>query len=218
MSPVRKVACLTSLALALALLVPGLTQTVLSISGDIERARLAEVGIDMLAGESESSQSRQMLAMISQFLGLDQVEGRIEVFAQSRSILGFAGDLSREGYPLVALLILTFSVVVPVFKAVLQALALLLPRAGAERLLGANAALSKWSMADVFVMALLVAFLAGRASGHAGDVLRMQAQLGPGFYYFLGYCLFSIAAGALLTAGPGGASAATDGPESPRQR
>jgi len=57
---------------------------------------------------------------------------------------------------------------------------------------------SKWSMADVFVMAMLVSFMAGRASGHLGDLLIMDAQLEVGFWYFLAYCLFAIATGAFL--------------------
>lgn len=47
-------------------------------------------------------------------------------------------------------------------------------------------------------MALLVAYMAGSASGKMGDMLIMQAQLEVGFYWFLAYCLFSIAASALL--------------------
>ena len=50
------------------------------------------------------------------------------------------------------------------------------------------------------VGAMLIAFLAGRASDHMGDLLIMDAQLEVGFWYFTGYCLFAIAAGALLAA------------------
>ena len=64
-----------------------------------------------------------------------------------------------------------------------------------------NAALSKWSMADVFVMGLLVAYMAGSASGQMGDMLTMHAALEPGVYYFLAYCLFSVAAGTVMLKG-----------------
>jgi len=92
-----------------------------------------------------------------------------------------------------------FSVVIPLLKLLMQTLCLL-PLAGPVRawLLTLNLRLSKWSMADVFVVALLVAYMAGAASGQAGDTLRMAARLEVGFYYFLAYCLFSIAAGRLL--------------------
>ena len=55
-----------------------------------------------------------------------------------------------------------------------------------------------YSMADVFVMGLLVAYMAGSASGQMGDMLTMDARLEEGFYYFLAYCLFSVAAGILM--------------------
>ena len=38
-------------------------------------------------------------------------------------------------------------------------------------------------MADVFVMGLLVAYLAGSASDQTGNILTMHASLGIGFYY-----------------------------------
>ena len=62
-------------------------------------------------------------------------------------------------------------------------------------------------MADVFVVAVFLAFLATRnqaqTNGFSVPVLitqvdvnmatQLTSTLGPGFYYFLGYCLFSIA-------------------------
>ena len=108
-------------------------------------------------------------------------------------------ELARTGNLAVALLIVFFSVVIPVFKLLLQLVALLLPQASLRQLLlRLNGSLSKWSMADVFVMGLLVAYMAGSASGQMGDLLTMHAALEPGFYYFLAYCLFSVLAGILL--------------------
>ena len=49
-----------------------------------------------------------------------------------------------------------------------------------------------------FVMGLLVAYMAGKATGKSDELLIMSAQLEPGFYFFLAYCLFSIAATTLL--------------------
>jgi len=214
MSNPHKLACLLCIVAACALLYPGVTQPVLTLSGDIQRNDLAEFGIDALAGGQADSQARQMLTMLSQVLGLDRMEGSIEVYRQTQSIAGFAGELSRQGNHLVAVLIVTFSLVVPIGKLLMQAGAMTAPTVVAQPLLQANAALSKWSMADVFVIALLVAFMAGKASGHAGELLQMQAVLGPGFYYFLAYCLFSIAAGALLSWRTDGSPSATAGRES----
>ncbi len=85
------------------------------------------------------------------------------------------------------------------FKLLLQGASVVLPQASLRRpLLQLNAVLSKWSMADVFVMGLLVAYMAGSASGQMGELLYTDARLEPGFYFFLGYCLFSIAVSGLM--------------------
>ena len=187
---------------SLALLYPGISQPVLTLSGALDRAELADFGIDLIAGESGSEQTRDMLRAMSRFLGLDAIEGRIEAYRNTRSILGMAGELQARGHRLVAWLILTFSVLIPTAKLLLQLFALALAGPAGRRLLVVNAALGKWSMADVFVMAMLVAFLAGRASEETGgDLLVMSAQLEVGFWYFLAYCLFAIAAGIVLNRG-----------------
>ncbi len=195
----RKLLCLVLIAIALGLLYPGVTQPVLTLTGTIEKSRLAELGIDMIAGEGADQQTRQMLSAISSFLGFDQIEGQLEAYHNTRSIWGTVDELARTGNLPVALLIVFFSLVIPVFKLLLQAVALVVPQGEVQRpLLWLNAALSKWSMADVFVMGMLVAYMAGSASGQMGDMLTMDAALEPGFYYFLAYCLFSVAAGTVM--------------------
>ena len=204
MSLKRRLLILLLIGAALGLLYPGVTQPVLTLTGTIEKSALAELGIEMIAGEGADSQTRQMLTAISSFLGFDQIEGQLEAYHNTRSIWGTVDELARTGNLPVALLIVFFRLVIPVYKVLLQAAAMVLPSAGLGRpLLWLNAVLSKWSMADVFVMGLLVAYMAGSASGQMGDMLTMDAALEPGFYYFLAYCLFSIAAGAaMLRAGP----------------
>lgn len=195
----RKWLTLATIFIAIALLYPGITQPVLTLSGSIEKSQLAELGIDMLAGENTSRRGHHMLSMLSSLLGLDQIEGRLQAYHSTRSIWGTANDLARSGSLLVAVLIVVFSIVIPVFKLLFMAFALAPVSARVSRfLLTINGRLSKWSMSDVFVMGLLLAYLAGSASGEMGDLLIMDAHLEAGFYYFLGYCLFSIAAGGLL--------------------
>ena len=199
MSAKQKVFTGILIAIALALLYPGVTQPVLTLTGTIEKSELAELGIEMIAGDSADPQTRQMLTMISSFLGFDQIEGQLQAYSSTRSMWGTVQELATTGNVLVALLIVLFSLVIPVFKLLLQALSLFVTRADSRgRLLWLNAVLSKWSMSDVFVMGLLVAFMAGRASEQVGDLLTMHAVLEPGFYYFLAYCLFSIAASGML--------------------
>lgn len=198
MTPQHRVLALICILASLALLYPGISKPVLTLSGELEKAALADFGIDLIVGESNNPQTRNMLEMMTRFLGLDQIEGRVEAYRNTRSILGMAAELRANNNELVAGLILTFSVVIPVFKLLLQLAAIVLSGDLGRRLLGVNAALGKWSMADVFVMAMLVAFLAGRASEKVGDLLVMQAELEVGFWYFLAYCIFAIAAGVLV--------------------
>ena len=48
-------------------------------------------------------------------------------------------------------------------------------------------------------MAVFVAYLAANAIEKEAGLLTFHAVLGPGFYYFLGYCLLSIIGSQLLT-------------------
>ncbi len=195
MSVNRKLLLLACIFIALALLYPGVTQPVLTLQGSIEKSELAQMGVTMLAGDDLDDERKQMLRGLITFMGLDQIEGQVEIYHSTRSIWQTAAELAQNQNVFVAALIVVFSVVIPSIKLLLQALALAIRH---PLLLALNASLSKWSMADVFAMALLVTYLAGSASGKLGGQLEMQAQLEPGFYCFLGYCLFSIFSGALL--------------------
>ena len=58
--------------------------------------------------------------------------------------------------------------------------------------------IAKWSMADVFVVALFIAYLAAQASttapgSPAPRARGLQRAFGAGFYWFAAYCLFSLA-------------------------
>jgi len=55
-------------------------------------------------------------------------------------------------------------------------------------------------MADVFVVALFITYLAAQASAAptsgpeaAPALIAFTAHFGPGFYWFTAYCLFSLA-------------------------
>lgn len=199
MSAARRLAILGAILLSVALLYPGVTQPVMTLSGTVEKSTLAQLGLEMLAGDEEGGQARQMLATISSLMGLDQIEGQVQAYHSTRSIWGTAEELARTGNLLVAILIVLFSVVIPVFKLGLQGVSLFVAEAGLRGpLMRFNSYLSKWSMADVFVMGLLVAYMAGSASSEMGGLLTMHAQLEAGFYWFLAYCLSSIAVSAAL--------------------
>ncbi|MDG1387288.1 MAG: paraquat-inducible protein A [Halioglobus sp.] len=199
MSMQRRLLVLLLIVVSVALLYPGVTQPVMTLTGTLEKSMVAELGIDMVAGEDADPQTRQLLSMFSSFLGFDQMEGQITAYQTTRSIWGTVNELATTGNLPVAFLIVFFSVIIPLLKLCLQATALVLPKSQWRApLWWLNARLSKWSMADVFVMAMLVAYMAGSASGQMGDMLTMSSELEVGFYYFLAYCVFSIAAGSLM--------------------
>jgi paraquat-inducible protein A len=125
--------------------------------------------------------------------------GEIEVYQQTRSIVGSVRHLYRVGSPVAASLILLFSVVVPFTKGALVFWAAFhrdpARRAQTVRFVEV---IAKWSMADVFAMALLIAYLAARASqtppgpGFVPQLVTFTATFGPGFYWFAAYCLVSL--------------------------
>jgi paraquat-inducible protein A len=131
----------------------------------------------------------------------------VTIYEVHRSILGAVRDLWRSGDWLVSILILFFSIAVPVFKSSALVASLYV---SSEKLRSVLVRLvdliGKWSMADVFVVALFLAFLATREQAQAnsfkvpflfqqvevGLTSRLTSSLGPGFYYFLAHCLSSI--------------------------
>ena len=133
MSPARKLLVLVLMLVALAMLYPGITQPVLTLTGHIEKSELAELGVELVAGPDSNSQTSQMLNMLSAFLGLDQIEGQMEAYRSTRSIWSTAEELARTGNLAVACLIVLFSVLIPVFKLLLQGLALFLSDASLQK-------------------------------------------------------------------------------------
>ena len=101
----------------------------------------------------------------------------VEVYEQTRSIVGSVQRLYEVGSPVPATLILLFSVIVPVGKGVLVAWAMFMRnRARQLRTLAFVEAIAKWSMADVFVVALFIAYLAAQASATPTTGVRMPSR------------------------------------------
>jgi len=112
-----------------------------------------------------------------------------EISNETRSVMSAIESLHTSGNDFVAALILIFSVLVPLAKV-----ALLVPiftsSDGVQRyrLYGFVRSISKWAMADVFAVGMLIALLAAKGTSN------LSATAGPGFYYFVAYCLVSNAA------------------------
>lgn len=214
------------LIVSLALLVPGLFAPVLTIRGVLTREGIGQVAPMMLerglSDETVAALKAMMNPAIVNFLdatggdlrkiiidkltpqltaALQRSVTEVEVYEQTRSIVGSVRRLYEVGSPAPATLILLFSVIVPVGKAALVAWATFMTD-GARRVatLRFVEAIAKWSMADVFVVALFIAYLAAQAStAAAGDpnatpqLIAFTASFGAGFYWFAAYCVFSLA-------------------------
>ena len=124
------------------------------------------------------------------------IKATMEMFGQTRvlsnetrSVVSAISSLHSSGNNFVAGLILLFSVLVPLLKA-----ALLVPMCASRnaatsyRLYAFVRTMSKWSMADVFAVGMLISLLAAKGTAN------LSAIAGPGFYYFASYCLVSNAA------------------------
>lgn len=187
---------------AYALLIPGLVSPMITLTGTVDKADMVELGKELIVDYPDLPGFLRQAA--AQLLDGVHAEGSIQAYEKTRSILGTVQELADSGNYLVAFLITLFSVVVPISKGALLLNGVLqrnspLASAGA----GIGHAISKWSMADVFVVAIMVAYLAANATRDTDEIFTLTARFGPGFYYFLGYCLLSIVSAQLLAAATG---------------
>ena len=123
------------------------------------------------------------------------------------SIMATISELWEDQRLLVAALIFVFSVCIPLLKTILVCVAYLTQSLQIEkRLINFVGAIGKWSMADVFVIAI---FLAIMSTNHSETITSEQFSVfgfkialdistqtlsaaGEGFYYFTAYCLSSL--------------------------
>ena len=175
---------------ALGLLVPGISQPILNLTGTVDKEMLVDVGMQTLAKDPDVPNF--MLSLTEQLVTQIDLTGNIPAYDKSRSILGTVEELYRANQWLVAFLIALFSIIVPVIKSLLMIISSLLSDKSARVSRVIIRLISKWSMADVFVVAIIVAFLAANATQQTEELFSLTAEFGDGFYYFLGYCLLSI--------------------------
>ena len=114
------------------------------------------------------------------------VTGQVIFKFDSKGIGTTILKLFGSGNIILGLLILLFSIVLPLAKVGLMLFASYTSGAVHERTVKVVKAVGKWSMADVFVIAVLLALFA-----IDGDKLT-DAKTGPGLYFFAAYCLLSM--------------------------
>ena len=223
----RRLVVLALLAVSIGLLVPGLFAPVLTIRGVLKPEGVAHVAPLMLekgldgdtVGVLKSMMNPAVVTLLDATGGdlrkmligklspqltasLQKNVQDIEVYEQTRSIVGSVQHLYEVRSPMPATLILLFSVVVPLAKAALVLWSVFMTDAvRRRRTLGFVETIGKWSMADVFVVALFIAYLAAQASqtppgdpNAAPPMVAFTASFGAGFYWFTAYCIFSLAA------------------------
>lgn len=130
-----------------------------------------------------------------------------ELLNKELSIITTVEELWRQDRFLVAILIFVFSVVIPILKtSIVSAVYFVKQQALQKKLVNFVAIIGKWSMADVFVVAV---FLAVLSTNHAQSAEQQQVSffgmkigfeistqtqsfVGQGFYFFVAYCLLSV--------------------------
>ena len=184
--------------LSIAVLIPGITLPLMTIKATVNKQEMLELASTVLvpANDQGSSFIQNMLQSVIQQLS---VEGSVQVFESTRSLLETMSELISHEHIIVGLLIGLFGVVIPTVKIILTLLSLAInSQEDKQRLLRMSGLLSKWSMSDVFVMAILVAFLPVNANEQTLSAVQLNAELQIGFYFFSAYCLLAIAAGQLF--------------------
>ena len=131
----------------------------------------------------------EVFTVISHFFGTTPV-----LQHQIRSIASVIAELFSTGHWIFAGFIVLFSVITPLTKIVLTYLATLTSSSAKNlKISKFLKAIGKWSMADVFVAAILLACYTLK-SGQGTQVIPCR---GP--YYFAGYCLVSMITTSVLT-------------------
>ncbi|MFK7824599.1 MAG: paraquat-inducible protein A [Oligoflexales bacterium] len=131
----------------------------------------------------------------------------MNILNKENSILQTVAELFENENAFVACMIFFFSVMIPVLKGFL-----LLFGTYTKNLVVQNKiftfvkSIGKWSMADVMVVGVFLAYLSTRSqpsqSQHRTEImgfpveikvlLGLDSQLGSGFYFFFAYCMLSL--------------------------
>jgi len=113
--------------------------------------------------------------------------GDIVLSFESKGVIGSIMKLWETGDIVVALVILLFSVVVPILKVLsLLVVSVFMESRFAHGIIAFFKMIGKWSMVDVFVVAVFLVYL----TANKGDVSRAEVEVG--LYFFLAYVIVSM--------------------------
>lgn len=132
-----------------------------------------------------------------------------DLVSKQLSLIETVEELYQDDRVLVALLIFLFSICIPIIKTLLVTFAYFKRNTILEtKIYEFVSKIGKWSMADVFIVAIFLAVLSTNHAETANNqelvIFGFQMELmissqtlskvGQGFYYFVGYCLLSLLA------------------------
>lgn len=113
--------------------------------------------------------------------------GDIVLSFESKGVIGSIAKLFEGGDVIVALVIVLFSVVIPILKVLsLLFVSIFIENDFAHGIVKFFKMIGKWSMVDVFVVAVFLVYL----TANKGDVSRAEVEVG--LYFFLAYVIVSM--------------------------
>jgi len=143
----------------------------------------------------------EKLSPITDFFGMDNelamdVEGRVYFMYQNKSVLQLIKMLYTGGNIPVALIILLFSIIFPVVKLTTSVVLLLSPGSSyADSAVRVINKLGKWSMADVMVASIFLAYFSFSNMNVGVDT---GASTLVGLYFFTAFVVLSIFSGSYI--------------------
>jgi hypothetical protein len=136
------------------------------------------------------------LIMIMVYKSLPIV-GVVTLSFDTKSIIGTIEKLFSQQNYIVAILVLSFSIIIPFIKSLVILLYGFLKESGmGKNIIVAIDKLGKWSMADVFIVAFLVVFFSTKQD------INSALKIESGLYFFLGYVLLSMIGSSLIGKSP----------------
>lgn len=121
------------------------------------------------------------------------VVGMVTLSFETKTIITTIEKLLNEQNYLIAILVLLFSIVLPLLKTLMILLYGFLKESGlGKNIITVMDKLGKWSMADVFIVAFLVVFFSTKQDIHSS--LKIES----GLYFFIGYVLLSMLGSSLI--------------------
>jgi uncharacterized paraquat-inducible protein A len=124
------------------------------------------------------------------------ITGRVYALYQMKSVMGVIGFLYTGGNIPVAIIILIFSILFPLIKLLSSMVVFIWPGSKySENAITVIGKLGKWSMADVFVASVFLAFFSF-SNMSLGVETGSSALIG--LYFFVAFVVFSIFSGYFL--------------------